>query len=139
MNTESTKGLYRKLTEGIFFSEDRHITKQMVEKVLNRIGPNLDKKDADILFGLEVCAPSPKAFCETIPTTETPTVWLNPQIETERDEEVAEFAIVTGFAQGIRLVQGTGRNQLEQRSHELARDWGYNIPAASRRGEAVGA
>lgn len=142
MNTEANRTevarIYNKLTQGAFFSpDDRHQTKHILEKVLGTIIPKLEKSERDILQDLEICAPSPKTLCEAVPGNPT-TVWLNPQIETEDNEEMAEYAVVFGLASGIRLSQGTGRNQLQQRTNELVKHWDYTVPASAK-GGAVGA
>jgi hypothetical protein len=138
MTRHEIERLHLKLTEGIFFAEDRPRTRKLIETVLNRISPELETGDADILYALQILAPAPLANALIIPAQKAVTVWLSPNLETE-EIETAEHDVAVALASGIVRTKNPTREETENEIHNRMESWKYPVYAGRKAREGAAA
>ena len=126
--------LYEHLTEGMFFSSTRHITKSTLQDVVNRA--KFSNRDREILHKTSVIAPKEGELYTVLPELNGPVCFFPPTIE-NLDRENIEYTIVSGLASAVSMGKNVGKNPTESEIHRTVADWGWT--AGQRTSEAVGA
>lgn len=116
--------LYQRLAGGIFFSQNRYLTKDALRRVIDET--DFNKPDLTALESIEICAPSHGPIALVMPVRQGPAVWLSPEFETEEPESVKAH-VANALANAVAIANGAKRNNVATETKEIIQRWGFPV------------